>query len=163
MIERATAGGKPLRLVTTTDAPADEVAATYRRRLDVETDIRDVKVTLRTDEIRARSVAMLVKELTLGTVAYNLVVQVRRLAARKARVEPRRLSFAGVWALVKAIQLGPTEGTPEQWAERLDVVLRGAGQRKVPNRPGRNYPRQIHARSRKFPSKPRTETDKSRV
>ena len=163
LIERATADGKSLGLLTTAGATADEVAATYRRRLDVETDIRDVKITLKTDDVRARSVAMLDKELTLGTVDYNLVVQVRRLAAREAHVEPRRLSFAGVWALVKVVLLGPTDGTPEQWAERLDVVVRGAAQRKVPNRPGRNYPRRIHARSRKYPSRPRIETDKPRV
>lgn len=163
LIERTTADGKPLWLLTTADATADDIAATYRRRLDVETDIRDVKITLKTDDIRARSVAMLVKELTLGTVAYNLVVQVRRLAAQRAHVQPRCLSFAGVWTLVQAILLRPTEGTPEQWAERFEVVLRGAAQRKVPNRPGRNYPRLAHARSRKFPSKPRPETDKPQV
>lgn len=87
-------------------------------KCDVETDISDVRITLNTDDIRARCVAMLVKELTLGMVADNLVVQVRRLAAQHAHVAPRRLSFAGVWTLVQAILSRPRVGTPEQWAER---------------------------------------------
>lgn len=159
LVERTTADGKPLWLLGTADLTADQIAAAYRCRLDVETDIRDVKITLQTDRIRARSVDMLVKELTLGTVAYNLVVQVRRLAAQKAEVAPRRLSFAGVWSLVKVLLLRPTAGTPEQWAERFEIVLRGAAQRKVPNRPGRNYPRKIHTRARKFPTRPRTKPE----
>ncbi len=59
-------------------------------------DIRDVKVTLNTERIRAHSREMFEKELLTSLVAYNLVVQFRREAARKVGVPPRRLSFTGV-------------------------------------------------------------------
>ncbi len=46
----------------------------------MEHNIRDVKVTMDTENIRAKSVDMLHKELQTSMVAYNLVVQFRRKA-----------------------------------------------------------------------------------
>jgi hypothetical protein len=144
-----------LWLVTTSAGTGAELAALYHRRQDVETDIRDVKRTLKLEELRGRSVAMVQKELSAGLVAYNLVVQVRRLAAARAGVKPRRLSFAGVWSLVKVVLLNANEWSLAQWEEKFEWVLRGAAQRKVPERPGRSYPRTVIRRARKFPSRPR--------
>ncbi len=144
-----------LWLVTTLAAGGAELAALYRLRADVETDIRDVKVTLKLEEVRSRGVAMLGKELAVSTVAYNLVVQIRRLAAARAGVKPRRLSFTGVWSLVRVILLQPDDRTPDQWRQQFAAVLRGAGQRKLPHRPGRSYPREVIPRRRKHPERPR--------
>jgi hypothetical protein len=150
-----------LWLMTTLTCSAQELADLYRLRLDVETDIRDVKITLKTDDLLSKSVDMLKKEIAMAFVAYNLVVQVRRLAAQRAGVKPRRLSFSGVWSLVKIILLRPVEATSEQWQERFELVLRACGQRKLPNRPGRQYPRQVIHRRRKFPSRPSSSTKKT--
>ena len=144
-----------LWLVTTFESTGEELAALYHHRQDVETDIRDVKRTLKLEELRGQSVAMVQKELSAGVVAYNLVVQVRRLAASRAGVAPRRLSFAGVWSLVKVILLSGNEWSLPQWEEKFEWVLRGAAQRKVPDRPGRSYPRTVIRRARKFPNRPR--------
>jgi hypothetical protein len=144
-----------LWLVTTLADSGAALAGLYRLRLDVETDIRDVKVVLKTEQVGGRSVAMVGKELALSVVAYNLVVQVRRLAAAKAGVRPRRLSFTGTWSLVRVVLLAAGEWTAEQWAAKFARVLRAAGQRKVPHRPGRSYPRQVLRRRRKHPERPR--------
>jgi hypothetical protein len=144
-----------LWLVTTLENSGAELAALYRHRQDVETDIRDVKRTLELDALRGRSEPMVRKELSAGIVAYNLVVQVRRLAAARAGVSPRRLSFAGVWSLVKVVLLSGNEWSLSQWAEKFEWVLRGAAQRKVPQRPGRRYPRTVIRRARTFPNRPR--------
>lgn len=144
-----------LWLVTTLESTGAELAALYHHRQDVETDIRDVKRTLKLEELRGRSVEMVRKELSAGVVAYNLVVQVRRLAAARAGVTPRRLSFAGVWSLVKVVLLSGNEWSLPQWEEKFEWVLRGAAQRKVPERPGRSYPRTVIRRARKFPNRPR--------
>ena len=42
------------------------------------------------------------KEILLGVVAYNLVIQVRRMAAERAGIEPRRLSFKRTLDMVQA-------------------------------------------------------------
>jgi hypothetical protein len=141
-----------LWLVTTIDEPAAELAALYRRRLDVETDIRDLKQTLSMDRLNGHTSDMVQKELVLGMLGYNLVNQVRRLAAPKAGVEPRRISFAGTWSLVRGLLAVVAEGLPEeQWQKRFDQVLRWVGQRKLPNRPTqRSYPRTILPRSTPF-------------
>ena len=88
--------GETLYLVTTLPVSSAEAGEFYARRYDVEHDIRDVKVTLDTENIRAKSVEMFKKELLTSMVAYNLVVQFRRQAAELADVPPRRLSFTGV-------------------------------------------------------------------
>jgi len=87
--------GQTLYLVTTLKISSETASAWYRRRYDVEHDIRDLKVSLGIEKIRAKSDEMVQKELLCGVVAYNLVLELRREAAKVAKVEPRRLSFTG--------------------------------------------------------------------
>jgi hypothetical protein len=156
-VEVTTSKGDPLTLwiVTTLVTPGQKLAELYGLRFHVETDIRNVKVVLRMDELRGQGRSMLRKELALGTVAYNLVIQIRRLAAQQAGLEPRRLSFSGSWSLVKILLLDPLNWTTEAFLRNFRQVLRGAAQRKIPNRPGRNYPRQLLRRSQKYPFRAR--------
>jgi len=141
-----------LWLVSTMPADPTKLAELYHRRQDIETDLRDYKRTLRMDELRGRSVAMVDKELAAATIAYNLVVLVRRLAAAQINTTPRRLSFARVWSLVKVILVqAPDLSDPHVAQRRIEQVVRMAGQCKLPNRPGRSYPREVIARRRKFP------------
>ena len=142
-----------LWLVTTLASSGLDLADLYRQRLHVETDISDVKVALKMEELRGHSADMVRKELALGMVAYNLVVQTRRLAAQRIGLEPRRLSFKGVWSLVRTLLLSPNEWPLEKWAKTFDRVLRKAGQRKLPKRPGRKYRREVLPRGRKFPNR----------
>jgi Transposase DDE domain len=128
-----------------------EVAAIYGHRQDIETDLRDLKRTLRLEEMRGRSTDMVAKELAAATVAYNLAQMIRRLAAARVQIEPRRLSFSRVWSLVKVLlleSLGTTD--PARVRERIELLLRMSGECKLPNRPGRQYPREVIARRRKF-------------
>jgi hypothetical protein len=144
-----------LWIVTTLATTGLQVGELYHQRAHVETDIRNVKVVLRMDELRGQSHSMLRKEVALGIVAYNLVIQIRRLAAQQAKVEPRRLSFSGSWSLVKIILLDPAEWTTDQFLRNFKQVLRGCAQRKIPNRPGRKYPRQLLRRGQKYPHRAR--------
>jgi len=144
-----------LWLVTTLAADGASLAELYRQRQNVETDIRDVKVALKMEELRGHSADVLAKELALGMVAYNLVVQVRRLAEQRIHLEPRRLSFTGVWSLVRTVLFSPNEWTLDQWVSKFEWVLRGASQRKLAHRPGRTYPREVLTRGRKFPERPK--------
>jgi hypothetical protein len=132
-----------------------ELAALYRRRLDVETDIRNVKQTLAMDRLTGQGSEMVEKELVLGVLAYNLVNQVRRLAAAQAGVEPRRLGFAGVWNLVQALLTAMADGSSEEdWEARFEQVLRWVAQRKLPRRATpRSYPRTIIPKRARFPKR----------
>jgi len=148
--------GETLYLVTTLPVDAEQAGEFYQRRYDVEHDIRDVKVTLNTERIRAKSVSMVKKDLLTSIVAYNLVVQFRRQAAALAGVAPRRLSFTGVWNTFESFLLTQPPCSAADWQTRYEGALQIASRDKLPNRPGRSYPRRAHPRrpkSTKFMTK----------
>ena len=133
-----------LYLVTSMNLSTEEAGELYRRRYDIEHDIRDVKVTLGVEKIRAQSGEMVRKELLCSMVAYNLVVQLRREAAKIAKLPPRRLSFTGVWNTMQSCLLRQPPGNAKTWTERYEMALKMASTDKLPNRTGRSYPRKAH-------------------
>ena len=94
-----------LYLVTTLRVASETAAKFYGRRYDVEHDIRDLKVSLGIERIRDKSDDLVQKERLRSIVAYNLVVELRHVAAKLAKFEPRRLSFTGVWTTMQAYLL----------------------------------------------------------
>lgn len=139
--------GSFLYLVTTLEIDATSAAELYSHRYDVEFDIRDLKVTMDAENILARSVDMVKKELMTSVIAYNLIAQFRRQAANAAKVEPRRLSFKGVWTSFRDRLLLKEPATLSDWQDLYVAALISAGKRKLPNRSKpRSYPRRAHPR-----------------
>lgn len=138
------AGGETLHLVTQMSLSSQSAADLYARRYDVEHDIRDLKVTLGVERIRAQSDEMVQKEVLCSMVAYNLVVQLRREAARRAKLPPRRLSFTGVWNTLESCLLHHVRGDTNTWQERYEAAVKMAMTDKLPHRPGRSAPRRAH-------------------
>jgi hypothetical protein len=156
--------GESLFLVTTLPVDSRTAGEAYRRRYDVEHDIRDVKVSLNTERMRAKSVDTIKKELLTSIVAYNLVVQFRRQAAALANLPPRRLSFTGVWNTFESFLLKQTPCSPAEWIARYKRALKIAAQDKLPNRPGRSYSRRAHprrAKSTRFMKFPNSKSSKN--
>lgn len=156
-----------LYLVSNLELDGPTASELYRRRYDVEFDIRDLKVTLDAENIRAKSVEMFEKELYTSVVAYNLVAQFRRQAAEVAQVKPRRLSFKGVWTTMKYRLILQQPCTWDEWLARYEIALKYASKRKHPNRKNpRSYPRKAlprRSKSTKFEKeqrkKKKTESD----
>jgi len=90
-----------LYLFTTLIIPADEVVALYGKRWNVESDLRGLKQTARLQRIAVQSVDMMEKELLAAVLAYNLVRAVMMMAARKAGLHTRQLSFTYAYNLVQ--------------------------------------------------------------
>ncbi|HVK80065.1 MAG TPA: IS4 family transposase, partial [Verrucomicrobiae bacterium] len=126
-------GATTLWLLTTGPCTTAQAAELYGRRQDVETDIRNVKVVLDMERLPARSPTIMRKELAISIVAYNLVVQVRRLAAARAKVPPRRLSFASVWSAVRVILLSPQQWTAAEWRKKFELAVEVASHHKIPH------------------------------
>lgn len=148
----------PLYLVTSLPQAASSLAELYRRRGDVEIDIRNLKVVLNTEQIRARSTAMFQKEFLTSMVAYNLVIQFRRQAAEQAGLPPRRLSFKRTWTTFRQFLWTQPMCDAATWRARYAGALGYAMQDKLPNRPGRSYPREVYHRRPKsshFPKRQR--------
>lgn len=144
--EIETGEGKPLYLVTSLEETVEMLSDLYARRNDVEIDIRNIKVVLDTENIRARSVEMFHKELLTSMVAYNLVVQFRRQAADLVKLPPRRMSFKRVWTTFRQFLLSAMYTRADEWRAQYRRALGIAMQDKLPNRPGRKYPREAYKR-----------------
>ena len=144
-----------LCLFTTLGNPAAEVAQIYTLRWNVETDLRALKRTVQLHHIHACSVAMTEKELLLAIMAYNLVRTVICLAARKAGLRPRQLSFTSVYCLIE-IHLPRLLGARSlrQWRREMDILVSYAAAYKLPQRrEKRSYPRAVWGAGYRFPSK----------
>jgi hypothetical protein len=133
-----------LYLVTSMKLASEQAADLYARRYDVEHDIRDLKVTLGVENMRAQSDKMVRKEMLCSMVAYNLVVQLRREAAKVAKLPPRRLSFTGVWNTMQSCLLHQSQCDESTWQERYALALSMASKDELANRPGRSHPRRAH-------------------
>lgn len=137
-------------LVTTlTDARAVtplDLDALYCRRWQVEVDLRSIKAVMGMDILRAKSPAMIDKEMAVYLLAYNLLRGLMARAAAATAVIARALSFKGALQLLLAFQ------QHVRWAGKISVDtmiahLLGAISRMVlPIRPGRVEPHAIKRR-----------------
>lgn len=137
-----------LTLLLVTDLPdsALELADVYARRVDVEVDIRNLKVVLDAENVRARSVDTFHKELLGSLVSYNLVTQFRRQAAELVDEPPRRMSFKRTWTTFRQFLLSEMYSDAASWREQYRIALGYAMLDKLPNRPGRSYDRETYPR-----------------
>jgi hypothetical protein len=142
-----------LYLFTTLEEPREELVELYRRRWDIELDIRTLKQTLQLHSLNSKSPEMAEKELLLAIAGYNLVRSVQMAAARQVNLAPRRLSFSRVQAVVMtALPRLATITDAPQWEAEYQQVLRWAAQGKLPNRQGRrSYPRAVWGKGGSFP------------
>lgn len=142
-------------LFTTLDLAVREIGNLYALRWNVETDLRSIKQTVHLRELSARSPDMLEKELVMAFAAYNLVRAVICLAAQKAHVAPRRISFTNVYTLLETFASDlyahrHSDASDPFW----DRIIHMAAQYKLPNRTTlRSFPRAVWPRPNRFPAK----------
>ena len=141
---------EPLYLFTTLPLSAQEIEHLYGLRSNVETDLRSIKQTVHLQQLSARSADVLEKELRFAFAAYNLVRAVICLAAEKAHLPPRRISFTNVYTLLETfapdLHLHRHSEAADPFWSRILVM---AAKYKLPNRTKqRHYPHQAKALSR---------------
>jgi hypothetical protein len=73
--------------------PAEELAALYGRRWEVETNFAHLKTTMRMDVLHCQTVDGVLKELCMFALVYNLVRLAMLAAAREQHLPHQRLSF----------------------------------------------------------------------
>lgn len=142
--EVAVTSSLTLYLVTSLEEDAWTLSDWFERRYDVEVDIRNFKVVLDAENIRAKSVDTFLKELYTSVVAYNLTSQLRQEAAKLNGVKPRRMSFKRTWTTFQTFLLRHMHSDAAQWREAFGKALRYAMQDKLPNRPGRQFKREAY-------------------
>ena len=142
-----------LYLFTTLTLPAEQIVEMYARRWNIETDLRSLKRTVRLHQLTAKSLDMTEKELLLAFSAYNLVRAVMCMAAQKAGLQPRQLSFSHVLNVVEAAwpHLSSAPSLEEHHRE-FDRVLDRAAQCRLPQRrKRRSFPRAIWRHGLAYP------------
>jgi hypothetical protein len=142
---------REVTLVTTlVDAelyPLEDLAELYRRRWDVEGNLKALKTTMKMEVLRCETVAGVSKELLMFALVYNLVRLVMLEASRRQGVPVDRISF--VDALRWLAEARPGVELPK-------LVVN-------PDREGRVEPRVRKRRPKQYPlmTKPRSELRKS--
>lgn len=72
---------------------ADELASMYHRRWTIETNFRNLKITMKMDVLKCKTVDGVLKELAVFVLIYNLVRLVMWEASRRQQVDVDRISF----------------------------------------------------------------------
>lgn len=142
------AGGRIL-VTTLTDAKTvtrQDIDALYKRRWQVELDLRSIKAVMGMDILRTRSAPMVNKEVAVYLLAYNLMCALMVRAAAQSGVQPRTLSFKGTVQLHQAFEqhlriIGRTS------ASIMTAHMLGAmSLMRLRSRPGRVEPRAVKRR-----------------
>lgn len=138
----------------------DDLLQLYRRRWQVELDLRAIKAVMQMDVLRCKTPAMVVKEMAAHLLAYNLVRSVlARAAATLHSVLPRQLSFKAALQQLREFERSLRHRVRAELDRRQVLLIQGIAQMKLPNRPDRVEPRSLKRRPRNFPlmTKPRAE------
>ena len=127
--------------------PLEELAELYRKRWEVEGNLKALKTTMKMDVLRCETVAGVSKELLMFALVYNLVRLVMLEASRRQEVPLDRISFVDALRWLK-------EARPGVALPKLVVN---------PDRTGRAEPRVRKRRPKQYPlmTKPRSELRKS--
>lgn len=155
-VREVATGGKILvtTLLCQKQTPKVELKALYKNRWNIELDLRNIKTTLGMDVLSCKTPDMVLKEIWVYLLAYNLIRLLMAQAALLADRLPRQISFKHTLQLwVVCYRSGALN---DDLLSGLFVLI---AQRPVGNRPGRIEPRAIKRRPKPFPllTKPRHE------
>ena len=138
-------------LLDTIAYPAEQIAALYLRRWDMELCFRDLKTTMGMEELRCRSPALVQKELLAFLVAHNFIRCLIAQAASAYQVCRTRISFKGAVDAARsfhqAMRMARSQRHANRLARRLLEIL---ARDLVPVRPGRHEPRALKRRPKPY-------------
>ena len=112
----------------------------------MEVDLRSIKAVMGMDLLRAKSPAMIDKEIAVHLLAYNLVRGAMARAAAGADVIARALSFKGALQLLLAFQQQLRWAAGKSAHIMCAHLLGAIGMMSLPIRPGRIEPHAIKRR-----------------
>jgi hypothetical protein len=123
-----------------------DLDALYGQRWQVEVDLRSIKAVMGMAILRAKTPAMIDKELAVYLLAYNLLRGLMARAAPAAQVMARALSFKGTLQLLLAFQQHLRWAGKRSCDRMVSYLLGAIRQMILPARPGRVEPHAIKRR-----------------
>lgn len=146
-----------LRLITTLcDAqayPADQISDLYGKRWNVEGHFNQLKTLLGLNVLRCKSPLMVLKELQIHLIAYNLIRSLMQVCSQTQGVALNRISFKGTLDTLRhwAPLIDQAASSPRQKAKLLDEMHKKISQDLIPIREGRSEPRARKRKPKQYP------------
>jgi hypothetical protein len=133
---------------------ARELAELYRKRVQVEVFIRDIKQTLKMSFVRSKKGETIEKEILIAYLTFNLLRSTMQETATALGLPTNRMSFTGTISLVRAY--APLLAAAKTKRDQEKIITRFQAnmfQNKLPVRSKeRSYPRVIKYPRDKYPS-----------
>ncbi len=140
--------------------PLEKLAELYRFRWQIELCFRHIKITMQMQYLRCKTPEMIIKELLMHCISYNLARHLMLTAAQTYHAPPQRLSFKGTLDTLRhwACALCRVDQRPRKKNNFLAQMLYAIATDRVPDRPDRVEPRAVKRRRKHYPllNKPRT-------
>lgn len=146
-------GYRPQEIIIATtllEAPAEELLELHLRRWDMELSLRDLKTSMKMEQLRGKSPEMALKEVWMYLIAHNLLRSLMSSSALLSGRPIRRLSFKGTLDALHSH--GPqllAASTRQRRTIRRRLLLLIAAD-TVPQRPGREEPRAVKTRPKAY-------------
>ncbi|MDP2346203.1 MAG: IS4 family transposase [Gammaproteobacteria bacterium] len=128
--------------------PKAQVMTLYKSRWHIELDLRNIKTTLGMEKLSCLSPAMILKEVWVYLLAYNVIRLLMAQAAISAKRHPREISFKHTVQLWIAWGHYAPYDTDLATSGVLQILI---SQRRVGDRPGRVEPRACKGGRPKYP------------
>lgn len=140
-------------LLDTVLYPAEDIAALYCQRWEIELRLRDLKTTLGMELLRTKTPEMARKELAMFVIGYNALRLLMVQASQREGVDMWRLSFKGTLQVVAAWDrsFAAVSHRPEARRKLYRDLLAQIAQRANLHRPGRQEPRARKRRPKPYP------------
>jgi len=127
-----------------------DIGQLYRQRWLIELDLRSIKTVLQMDVLRCKAPEMILKEISVHLLAYNLIRTIMAQAAYRHQRSPRSISFKAAVQLLTAFE-PILLLTPRIRRQLLyDSLLKSIVIHRVGNRQGRREPRALKRRLRQY-------------
>jgi putative transposase len=124
----------------------DDLAAIYRKRWNVELDIRAIKCTLGIDVLSCKSPEMVRKEVWIAMLAYNLIRQKILQSALANGKLPREISFTAAVQKIAASWTSTLLLDDTKMRVLIETTLKHLSGQCVGHRPDRVEPRAVKRR-----------------
>ncbi len=143
-----------LCLFTTLEEAREEIIKLYGLRWNIETDLLNLKQTLRMAQLTCTTSEMVDKEIEVAVMSYNLARAVIYQAAQKAGVAPRSFSFTRVRNVINVYgpKIAAAKSEPET-NELIELMFYYIAQAKLYQRKRPSYPREVWHSTKPFPKR----------
>ena len=137
-----------VNLFTTLDiSDPKELVELYRTRWSIEEDLKTMKQQLKLKQVQAATKNAVDVEIFCKFLAFNITRGITLLAVEGTDINPRRISFALAFLIVKRnlSEFGEQKTIAEK-QRVLEFMLERIREAKIPDRPGRSNNRQVYCR-----------------